>query len=156
MPYFSSILRITFDPAGPAESLLLDWGDDTEPLVLPWRQTVQRDAVIGADWTEPWPRGNVQRTIRVVRRLAYADWKTAQAAMIAADAAWPVGAKAPLEIRVLDLAASTTGTETERTAYLYRAASAVVEAATPEPDPVFDAINWTIEIAVGRIDRLTT
>lgn len=148
-----STLRITFDPGGGNELVVLDWGDRMERLPeLPWRQAVDRPGYIEATHAGVRARGKVDRTIAVSRRVEYADHEAALAGMLDNDAALPSNITAALHVRTLDLSASPSGTEEERTAAHYIAATAAIESCEAmASDKLRTAIEYRYRIAVGQL-----
>lgn len=102
--YIRSTWKVTWDPSG-TPLVLLDFGDDTTAeLAIPWRQEIERFALIGADWGAFYARGNIAREVRVTKVAAYTDPASLREAILAMDAALSAraGEHAPLRIAVQD------------------------------------------------------
>jgi hypothetical protein len=87
-------------------------------------------------------------------RRTHATAAAMHQAALDADAAWPAGRTAPVEIRLLDLAADPAGTLAARTARRYRAEAAALVSATPAHVPEALATEWTLALSLGQLHRL--
>lgn len=154
MKYYST-WRITFHPGGADEFLFLDFDDelDGHPS-LPWAQQVERPAYVRGDWSGVRALGNVERSIKFTRLLAYASHEAMLQDLLDRDSVLPVILVRPLELRVLDLSVAATETTEARTAYTYVTDQAALLACTPAPHEHRMAVSYAYEIAVGRFVKL--
>lgn len=141
----ASNLRIVFDPTG-ANYLLLDWGQRTRDIVLPWNQQIDSEGLIGATHDFFTPRGNTSREWTFYSLVEHADWEAKSAAVFSRDAGIP-RTKATLEVRVLDLSADPSGDVASRTDALYTA-TASIRSMTPAAavNPLHEWLEWTLKV----------
>lgn len=138
-----SSVKVTYDPSG-TPLVLLDAGQRTSrPFIPPWEQETQVESLLGADWAGTWGRGNVRRQIEVTAVVDYATAAAMVNAVLAADAARPVGQVKPLKVEV-------TGGHT------YQAASSVIVRCvpTPKPESGVNRVEFAYTLQVGAFVKL--
>lgn len=145
MAEHASNLRIVLDPGG-VDYLLLDWGQRTREISLPWNQQLDAEPLIGTDFEWFLPRGNTSRDWTFAALVEHADWESKSAAVFSRDAGIPRG-KATLEVRVLNLDADPAGNVASRTDALYTA-EAAIRAMTPGAavNPLHEWLEWTLKV----------
>lgn len=148
-----SLLRITIAPGTGSELRILDWGELSEVPLPPWAQTNQIEPGVLASEAMVVARGNLARQLVVTRRRTYATSAAMLTAALDLDAALApmLHLTAALSIRLLDQAAATTGTETERTLKHYTATQSAIKSMVPRPVPEELALDtvWTLDL--GKI-----
>lgn len=154
MAWLRSMYRIEFAPGSAGAQVLLDWGEDCEDISLPWAQTVLEEGAVGGEYSMVRACGAVRRAASFRVRRTHATPLAFHQAALDADAAMPSGLTAPLEIRLLDLSAATTGTVAQRTASRYRAETAAITSATPAHDAASMATVWAYTVALGALYKL--
>lgn len=150
-----SLHRIVFDPGGPNELVLVDWGELTVHPRPPWQQRVDRPKYVEAQHADVIALGGVSRDLTVSRAVRYAEGhEEAEADVFRRDAAMPAGKVGVLEIRVLDLTAAATGTVQQRTATMFRT-TAAIKGARPVQTPGLTEVTYQYTIAVGKFVEVT-
>lgn len=146
MEFWKSILKVTFDPGGAAELVLLDWGDEMSLLpVLPWRQQVDSPPYTGADYAGNIARGAIAREWTLSRVVSYASHHALQAAIFTTDAAWPVQLTKSLQVEILQVGTTATVHDTRTT-------TASLERVDPTPVPYKDAVDYRMVLRVGLFE----
>ena len=147
MTEHASNLRVVFDPSG-ANYMLLNWGQRTRDILLPWNQQIDSEGLIGSDFDYFTPRGNTSREWTFYSLVEHADWEAKSAAAFSRDASIP-RTKATLEVRVLDLSADPAGDVASRTDATYTA-SASIRAMNPSAavNPLHEWLEWTVKVGV--------
>lgn len=146
-----SLLRIVFDPGGDNETVILDWLQHGEVQDLAWSQQIQTDQLIGADWANITPRGNIERTWTVTARESYTTAAEMLYEPMDHDADLPINVAAELHVRVLDLSADPEGTEAARTLKHYKATVATIAGVTPKADPETLLVDYTYQLRLGAL-----
>lgn len=86
MTWQLSILRLVLDPGGSDEITILDWGDETMPFALPWRQVVETVPTIEGGYAGQHARGGVARDLTISQRVSFASFEAMLAAQLGLDA----------------------------------------------------------------------
>lgn len=144
-----SLLRIKFTPTTGSTIMVVDWMQKVQELTLPpWVQVVQTDQVVDARFAGIIPRGNVTRAWVMVAREEFATATAMHEDSLDMDATLPANVPGTLDVRLLDLDAPETGTESERTLAQWTASEATIESRVPRPVPEMLAVDatWTLRL----------
>lgn len=151
------MIRAVLDPAGDDEALLLDWGDRTRALTLPWSQNVETVPLIDSDFSAHYARGQVSRQLKLSRRVRFESAAEQLEAQLEAADAISIGKELSLHIRVASLpfpvalpAIGSAG-ETSATSSHYIAADAVVVSVSPEMVPRTTHLVINYELSLGAL-----
>lgn len=143
----SSILKITFDPGGADELVILDWEQRGGTDLFPWKQQVAVEPFIQADFQGIFPRGNTERVWPVETVHDFATFEALVAAHFARDISIP-RTKKELHVRILDLTTNSGDSEATRTSAHYKTTSCSIESMTPSrgPKPLQITRLWSLRI----------